>query len=881
MRNNLNDLFQILTKDTVVLTPNRRLSAKLHQLYQQQQCEQHQAWITPTILPLISWMHVLWNQHILQQCETFPLLLNTSQEQLIWEKILLYKKENEQLLQLSEAAELARSAWYLLNQWQVDLEHPLFASTEDSIALRQWLSAYQQECAKHHYIDNAVLPNLLIERMQFALPKNIVLFGFTEYSPQINHFLNTCKAAGSQIIDFQYTTNSSHCQRINLVDQEDEIQTMARWAKSILAAHPTASIGCVIPSLDKIRDRVAQQFSEVFAEENTYTIDTQHSSFNISAGKNLAQYPIIHTALQLLLLHKNKISTEALSHILCTPFAGEAESERLRRAHFDSQLRSHNKNMIMLDTACQEELTANALSLTKYCPQLAKRVRAFLNKVNEHQEKTSYSEWAMHFHTYLTILGWPGERSLNSEEYQIVSSWLNLLNQYKTLDQIATPVHLSQALSTLQKMAHHSVFQPQSPEAPIQVLGILEAAALPFDYVWIAGMDDLAWPPAPKPNPFIPKRLQRELKMPHATAERELTFCSEMTKQFKQSAHHTIFSYAEKNKELELQPSSLIKDLTLIKKTDLRLEEYHSPQLRVFQSKQLETLIDESAPPVISDEKIRGGVNVIKQQALCPFKSFAEWRLHARELESPLPGLRAKDRGTLLHKVLELVWNQLQTQAKLIEIEDEDLYHIITNCIDHALSNTQHNEFIQYISLEKKRLYQLVRSWLQIEKERSPFKILMNEKSVPFTLGNISLTLRVDRIDELENGKKLIIDYKSGRTHEINHWFGDRPEEPQLPLYILLDPENTIGISFAQLYPGEYGFKGVSHYALDIDGIKLISEIKKTTALSWSEQITQWEQTLIKLSNEFHQGYAAVDPKNPPQTCVWCALKPLCRVNES
>jgi ATP-dependent helicase/nuclease subunit B len=191
-----------------------------------------------------------------------------------------------------------------------------------------------------------------------------------------------------------------------------------------------------------------------------------------------------------------------------------------------------------------------------------------------------------------------------------------------------------------------------------------------------------------------------------------------------------------------------------------------------------------------------------------------------------------------------------------------------------------HTEFTQYLSLEKQRLLKLLQEWIALEKERSPFIVATNEKSTTLTIGNLPLTIRIDRIDELANGEKLIIDYKTGKNNDINSWFSDRPEEPQLPLYALLDPDNTIGISFAQISPGEICFKGVSRYALDIKGIKILSDIKKTVALSWGEQIKQWHTHLTSLSNDFYHGDARVNPKEPSQTCTWCALKPLCRINE-
>jgi len=83
----------------------------------------------------------------------------------------------------------------------------------------------------------------------------------------------------------------------------------------------------------------------------------------------------------------------------------------------------------------------------------------------------------------------------------------------------------------------------------------------------------------------------------------------------------------------------------------------------------------------------------------------------------------------------------------------------------------------------------------------------------------------------------------------------------------------------AQLAAGAHEFKGLSKEALHIKGIKLLSEVKKTKDLSWDELILQWDKTLTQLSDDFYHGIAQVDPKES-QTCVWCALKPLCRINE-
>ncbi|MCW5583082.1 MAG: hypothetical protein KIT56_04220, partial [Gammaproteobacteria bacterium] len=454
--------FQQINTETTVLTPNRRLSAIFHKLYRQYQLEQqHELWETPTILPVSSWIHQLWSDHADNTFSSL-FLLNSVQEHYLWEKILTHEKSNEQLLQISETAELAKSAWNLLRQWQVDINHPCFNASDDYSALRKWAIAFQQDCEKHCWIDSATLPNMLIEKIKAGSvtpPQHIMMVGFTECSPQFSQLLKTCELAGSKISYVDVPSTMIEHKRISLADHENEIQTMARWARLTLKNHPTATIGCVIPALEKMRDRVAQLFSEVFAEESTYTIDLQNSPFNISAGKSLIQYPIIHAALQLLSLHKKNISSATLSFILSTPFIGEAEVERIKRANFDRLLRENNKNNIDLSASLNEDKSNITLSLKKHCPFLARRIEKFLLLVNNIQKKLSYSEWATHFNNMLIALGWPGERSLNSEEYQIVDCWLNLLNEYKTLDYVAKPTHFSQALYLLQKTLGSSVFQ--------------------------------------------------------------------------------------------------------------------------------------------------------------------------------------------------------------------------------------------------------------------------------------------------------------------------------------------------------------------------------------------------------------------------------------
>ena len=61
----------------------------------------------------------------------------------------------------------------------------------------------------------------------------------------------------------------------------------------------------------------------------------------------------------------------------------------------------------------------------------------------------------------------------------------------------------------VKRLAAQTLFQPEAPDVPIQVLGVLESAGLEFDHLWVMGLTDEAWPIPARPNPFIPVALQR------------------------------------------------------------------------------------------------------------------------------------------------------------------------------------------------------------------------------------------------------------------------------------------------------------------------------------------------------------------------------------
>lgn len=744
---------------------------------------------------------------------------------------------------------------------------------------------FEQLCKRENWLDSSGLANAICEKIltgEITPPEKIILTGFTEISPQHQYLLDVCVKAGSSITIFEPEKIDNITHRISLTDEETELQTMARWAKSILHLYPDKTIGCIIPNLKKLRDRALQIFSDVFSAEDTYTTDHILLPFNISAGKKLSAYPIIHTALQLLNIHPKPLSINTLSGLLRSPFLGEAEREISQRARFENTLRRNNVSNISLEKLMSEK---SHFDFSRDCPAFASRIQKYLDTLPDTSQLLPTSTWVTIFDQQLTALGWPGERSLNSAEYQVVkNAWLTLLTEYAACDTVLGPLNYQQALHYLTYLATKVMFQPQSPEgAPIQLLGALEAADLSFDYLWVMGLDDTTWPPIPKPNPFIPQRLQKALQMPHATAERELVYCQRLTEQFTRSAKQIVFSHALHNDKAELRPSPIIATATTVTLEQILLADFAPPSQKIYATRTMEYIQDDIAPPIQANERISGGSHIFKLQAACPFKAFAELRLQAKKIDEPTLGLMAKDRGNIIHKAMEMVWSKLNDKTTLDQQDDEALMTIVTDSVEHALSLDTSNALknTRYRKLESLRLQKLLLTWLEKEKARPHFTVIALEEKRETIIGNIPLTLRVDRIDKLDNGRQLIIDYKTGKNNSFDAWFSDRPDEPQLPLYCLTDPDKTIGILFAQINAEKMKWDGVSELTLDIDSVKTIDKVKYTDANNWKEQIAQWQTTLQKIGTDFSNGNATVDPKDSVETCRHCHLHAFCRIHES
>lgn len=486
--------------------------------------------------------------------------------------------------------------------------------------------------------------------------------------------------------------------------------------------------------------------------------------------------------------------------------------------------------------------------------------RAKLNPLAER----SPQDWGRHFSDLLAAAGFPGERGLDSIEFQTRAKFNETLAEFAKLEHVAPKMSFGYALARLRRLCADTLFQPETPDAPVQVLGVLESAGLEFDALWVSGLTDDVWPLRARLNPFLPPALQRKAGIPEASPEATLARARRITEGWRVAAGEVILSHPEMDGDRALISSPLIAAIPAGSVRALPGADYPRYRDRIHSARKTETIADGQAPPLATSTP-RGGTRILSDQAACPFRAFARHRLAAESLEEPVEGPDARTRGLLLHALMKELWNELKTS--------EALRHDCSAAINRAAATAVTEAGLEepLAGLERTRLAKLAREWLEVERGRAPFAVVATEEKRKLVVAGLELNGRIDRMDRFESGGHALIDYKTGRPTP-NEWMGERPDDPQLPLYALNANEDVAAVAFAKLRTGEMRFMGFSQ---DQDALPGVQRAKDWTAL-----LAGWKQEIEFLGASFAAGDARVDPKQKLTTCRYCDLQTLCRVYE-
>jgi probable DNA repair protein len=495
----------------------------------------------------------------------------------------------------------------------------------------------------------------------------------------------------------------------------------------------------------------------------------------------------------------------------------------------------------------------------------------------------NFAQWVDVAERILEAVHWPGAHPLQSEDFQVQARWSQLLDSVAALAFNGRRIRYSEFLEVLERQAGQTIFAPESRDAAVQVLGPFEAAGLTFDALWFLGADDASWPAVARPHPFLTRSLQRAHNMPHADSTTDWKLAQQVTARLESSAARCVFSYPSQNPEGVCRPSTLVSSVkSRTKAKQLRIsigaDEYLAAE---DEWAALEPEEERAAILGWPTEQIAGGAEILRRQAACPFQSFAARRLGATPMDATDWGLEARERGSVVHKILEDLWAELKTRDALKDCTAAQLHalveqHVATTLQKYRGRAPKHSWTQAYLNAEQARIVSLIKEWLDYESGRADFVVEAGEEKLAAAVGDLKLQVRVDRIDAVAGGR-VIIDYKTGQPNAVS-WDGPRPDEPQLPLYAGFGQiDNLKGVLLGRVREDNVKFIG----RVEDPGIVMPGEAKLARPPYTADMLRGWQHVLSDLAQQFLNGEAQVDPKQYPKTCEFCDLSGLCRIAES
>lgn len=840
------DTHQFSASKTVI-TGNSRLSRELRRKHDRiQQDQGKQIWDSPDILPREAWLRRLWKEYVEQNPVEAPILLEASQELALWEQVIRESKDSDVLLDAQATAATAMHAWSILHGWNLAPAQATFTEMPDTQAFYGWMQTIESRLRRSGWLVSSQLPAVLTEKIrtgELIISHPILLAGFDEVIPADQKLFDAIRECGGSASGLPVETSPPQHHRVAALDNTNaEVLQAALWARNELEKNPTAQIGVVILGLASIRTLVDRIFDDVLHPDIGLSDGDAPRAFHISAGIPLPDLAVTSAALQLLNLPVG-LSFADFSSLLRSPFLSlDAEELSL----MDDKLRRYGATEISFEIS-----------------DVATLFSSFHEGWRNLPPRQLPSEWSASFSRLLQSAGWPGSRTQSSREFQMIERWNEMLTEYSRLDIILPPLNYRDALVHLQRIAARTIFGSQDIEAPIQIMDTLEAAGSSFDALWIAGLHDRAWPQPAQPNPFLPFSEQKKAGTPQSSADRELDYARRVMDRLLDSAPTVVCSYPKHFEEEDLRMSPLMRDFLPYTPQEVQVESV--AQTIFSQAPLMEFMADTVVDLPVTNTPQYGGVRVLEDQAACPFRAFAAHRLNARELDIPESGLSPRERGTILHAALNAIWQVLKSQQNLAVLSVDEWPEFLDQCIregmETALKGHASAGLLRHRALEEIRLRGLLMDWLKVEMARPPFEVVATEQKNTANIGGLELRVTADRIDRYEDGSYAILDYKTSKSLSARMWDGDRPDAPQLPLYAVNHEGPVSSIRFVQLAAGK-------------------AEFIPKEDVPISDRIEEWRLTLEKLAIEFQSGDAQVNPKRYPQTCEYCGLQPLCRIDE-
>jgi probable DNA repair protein len=853
-------VFDAANSGQTLLAPTTELAAALFDWVERRHLAAgHELWPTPRIRDFSGWLRERYAERQLLDA-SLPRCLNDVEERELWRSVILEGAGGAELLEPNGAAQSARRARRALVEYGIPLEKLADYATEESLAFLDWNRRFEARCRELH----CIAPDQLLDSAPTS--NGLVWIESPIWRPVVRRWLEHNAA----MLLPPRAAAPSPPRTVAAASPAAELAAMAEWAAGHLRASPNFRAWICIPDLNLRRAEVADAFDAVLAPERFSLAGADvPAPYAVAGGTPLADYPPVRAALAALAATTGMLSFEAFSDLLRMPQLHFSAADAGAAAQLDVELRSRGPSEAGLADWLLLAEKPGAPAVTLYA---LKYLRAFLATLDAARGAHSLSEWVTLWIAAFEAGPWVLRQRWSSTEFQAAERFRELLASLATGDALFGKQGPAAAIRILSRAARDTAFQPQTGIPAVWVSAQIMDPWLAYDGLWVAGCSEDRWPPPLDPIGLLPVKLQRDYGVIPAGIESQLQLAEDLQERWLLRAGNCVFSCADSSDGRSTTPSPLLpaaaEPTSSSPQPHWQAQALHAPPLEVLR--------DDAAPPFAADVERTRGVSTLRAQSRCAFRGYAEGRLLTDRLEKPVPGFNMRERGELVHHALEYIWGQLKGSAGLAAMDPEPLEALVADGVSRAIAKQceQRDPGARWRRREHPRMTALLHKWLVIERLREPFTVEQLEQGAQIAHhGGLNFRVRIDRVDRLLDGGRVLIDYKTGIVSP--DWRGDRPDNPQLPVYALLQPDSLVAVAYGMVNAGKCGFvaehsrptvfKPSSRKPSSMEGMP-----------DFPSLIALWSERLEVIAAQFAAGHAEVAPT--VRACRSCNLQPLCRI---
>ncbi len=833
-------------QNDTIITANNRQSLEIKNIYQNPLVN-NKSHRMPIILPYKEFLRILWLKNNIDSK-----LITAIQDFFIWQFIINTNSNKIQDIGIDnkQLINTIISEYQLVRHFFIPIDKLKYSFNPKSNLFAILIGEYHKFLTRKSCINLFDLADMLINNtINYNTNGEVYHYGFNQLTVQQKAVFDKLSATKLSI---NIKANKPNITTKTFTDDNDEVTEATNWAYKKYQNNNKQKIAVIVPNLASIKSTIISKLDNAFNyHKNLLTSDKK--AYNISLGESLLSYGLVSNAMDILEFSRQWqtgfITRKLCARVVCSSYISSYDTELNIRANIANKL---------LNSGDYQISTNSILSISKNNSQLNKTLLNLTKLMaNITAIKQSHSWYLDKFITILLYWGFCDNKHLSSYEFQVFNKWQKAQLEFNTLDIIGKNLTFNQALKNLGQLLSNITFQPKVDTACIHILGQLEAQNLFFDNVWILGVSDDFLPGMLKRLSFIDYHLAVLYKLPNSDYN-QLQIRAKITlNNLISTSSNICISYAQTKDNNSQLPSPMID-------FDNNITEVQSINNTLVSL----VVIDDYQAQKVNNKHIKKGIKTLSSQAQCPFKGFST-RLNIDDSVEPYIGFNAMDRGRLIHRALELIWQDIQTLDALKKCHN--LAQTINKHLDTILANSELEK------IEKTRLFAIIYNFLQLELQRDDFKIINLEYKQKVNIAGLVFNVRFDRIDKDINNNTIIFDYKSGSASLAKLGIAkdgllkNAVSEPQLAIYAL--NYNANAVMFVVLKADMIKYLGFA----DSDSMSYL--IKKSNVEYYTKLKQYWQKQLAKTSNEFQNGNAQILPIKG--ACDYCNLAGLCRINAS